>query len=156
VDIIAPGRVDKSGVLLHVEKMKSDIRFSDVKLEKEIGRGSFGSVYRATYKGHIVAAKVLRGVAGMQPRKEDIKEMRQEVAFLSGLIHAHLLSYVGACFEYPNLCFLTEYMAGGNLSDIIHGSEDGRMAPAPISRALQWYLAQAVASGVSFLHSRRS
>ena len=39
-----------------------------------------------------------------------------EVAFLSALVHENLLSFLGACFELPNLCLITEFCAGGNLS----------------------------------------
>lgn len=36
--------------------------------------------------------------------------------------HPHVLRFVGVCVEPPNLCLVTEYMAGGSLFDLLHGT----------------------------------
>ncbi|KAI0835832.1 kinase-like domain-containing protein [Hypoxylon sp. FL0890] len=58
----------------------------------EIGSGSFGKIFRAVdEKGHIMAVKVCK-----TQKKENIKQLRNEVDVLSRLHHPHIINYIGS------------------------------------------------------------
>jgi len=77
-----------------------------------------------------------------------LEELRKEVAALRSLSHPRLVSFIGACLQPPNICIITEFMAGGSLHHLLH------KARTPLTLAAQSKMALQVCEGVDFLHGR--
>eukprot|EP00027_Filamoeba_sp_ATCC50430_P015879 CAMPEP_0168570156 /NCGR_PEP_ID=MMETSP0413-20121227/16567_1 /TAXON_ID=136452 /ORGANISM="Filamoeba nolandi, Strain NC-AS-23-1" /LENGTH=524 /DNA_ID=CAMNT_0008602753 /DNA_START=138 /DNA_END=1714 /DNA_ORIENTATION=- len=73
----------------------------------ELGRGSFGVVYRGFVRGTSVAIKHL-SLAG-----NDMSAIEQEVEFMRNLPHPNVLQFMGLG-NSPN-CIITEFISGGDL-----------------------------------------
>lgn len=87
-------------------------------LEK-VGEGSWGSVLKGTYKGEVVAIKVIKNDSSDSPDWKSIKEFMQEISVLSKLKHERVVEFKGACMKASNICIVYEYMAKGNLRDLL-------------------------------------
>ncbi|KAL1745803.1 kinase-like domain-containing protein, partial [Schizophyllum fasciatum] len=88
-------------------------------IEKLIGKGSFGAVYRATDNSflHTVAIKVQRKYPAGDHDHTRLRREHHLHARLS--MHPNIISFLGT-FETPNsLCFVLEYMHSGDLQSII-------------------------------------
>ncbi|XP_070559117.1 leucine-rich repeat serine/threonine-protein kinase 2-like isoform X2 [Ptychodera flava] len=110
--------------------------------EHLLGDGSYGSVYRATYKNQPVAVKVFSKIGDSHPHWM----LRQEVTVLRRLRHLSLVSMIGV-----GLCprvLVMELAPLGTLSSIQNRDR-------PLSRGLQHRIALQVAEGLMFLHQHR-
>ncbi|XP_061175578.1 uncharacterized protein LOC133184504 [Saccostrea echinata] len=92
------------------------IKYSDLELGKTIGRGGFGVVYQAKYKGSVVAVKKLRVTC---VPKCLLQEFYAEINILNRLEHSFIVKFIGACTTVPNLCIVMEYMQM-SLYDALH------------------------------------
>ncbi|VAI69767.1 unnamed protein product [Triticum turgidum subsp. durum] len=110
-----------------------------------IGKGTYGTVYKAKFQHTIAAVKVLNSLEGF-----GTQQLQQELEVLGKIRHPHLLLLLGACPERG--CVVYEYMANGSLDDALNHRRNG-MPP------LAWYdrirVAWEVATAVAFLHSAR-
>ena len=78
---------------LYIDRVfESEIPPKDLSIRDLIGTGSFGEVYRAEYKGTIVAVKVIQGID-----ETVTAEFAQEAGVLSSLDHPNVLKFVGVC-----------------------------------------------------------
>eukprot|EP00850_Spirogloea_muscicola_P006809 SM000033S12330 [mRNA] locus=s33:214823:220009:+ [translate_table: standard] len=110
-----------------------------------IGKGGYGTVYKATLKdGTIVAVKRLDQVS----RQGDVEFIR-EVELLSRLHHRHLVNLVGYCADKGERILVYEYMAMGSLYEHLHGA-------IAQNHSLTWdsrtKIAIHVALGIEYLH----
>ncbi|XP_073359187.1 putative U-box domain-containing protein 53 [Aegilops tauschii subsp. strangulata] len=110
-----------------------------------IGKGTYGTVYKAKFQHTVAAVKVLNSLEGF-----GTQQLQQELEVLGKIRHPHLLLLLGACPERG--CVVYEYMENGSLDDALHHRRNG-MPP------LAWYdrvrVAWEVATAVAFLHSAR-
>mmetsp|Transcript_4120 Transcript_4120/g.12053 ORF Transcript_4120/g.12053 Transcript_4120/m.12053 type:complete len:271 (-) Transcript_4120:48-860(-) len=112
-----------------------------------LGTGGFGAVYRGTYRGQEVAVKRLHPAEGaMTPAQ--LEEFQKEVTNLSLLSHPRLIHLVGAAFQPPSLCIVTEFMPNGSLYSLLHTRRQQLASPQKLAMSMQ------VTEGVGFLHSR--
>jgi tRNA A-37 threonylcarbamoyl transferase component Bud32 len=117
-----------------------EVRFSDLRLGKQLGEGAFAKVYRGELRGREVAVKVLVG------NKDDsaVEQFRKEISLMRELPpHAHVVALVGYC-ERPHLCICVEFCSGGSLDVYL------RAHRTPLKRLLKW--AADAAAGVEHLH----
>ena len=84
------------------------IQRQDLKLEKQIGQGGFGSVFQATWNDQKVAAKRL------------IEIDRHEAEVLSKLDHRHIVKLLGVVDEDFELFLVLELCKGGSLRDYLN------------------------------------
>ncbi|XP_044959092.1 U-box domain-containing protein 35-like [Hordeum vulgare subsp. vulgare] len=109
-----------------------------------IGKGTYGTVYKAKFQHTVAAVKVLNSLEGF-----GTQQLQQELEVLGKIRHPHLLLLLGACPERG--CVVYEYMENGSLDDALHR---GNGTPP-----LAWYdrvrVAWEVATAVAFLHSAR-
>eukprot|EP00026_Physarum_polycephalum_P000443 Phypoly_transcript_00444.p1 GENE.Phypoly_transcript_00444~~Phypoly_transcript_00444.p1 ORF type:complete len:909 (-),score=141.61 Phypoly_transcript_00444:1068-3794(-) len=98
------------------ERRAYKIDFSSVEILDLIGSGSFGHVYRGTYRGADVAIKKLKH---QNMDKKQLQEFTQEAAIMVGLRHPNILLFMGVCLEPAKLCIITELMSRGSLYDLL-------------------------------------
>jgi hypothetical protein len=142
-------------VYIHLVSNRSFlIRPDEIVLSSEVlGRGAFGIVRKATFRGDTVAVKhlvedagALAGASGQQVRAC----FEQEVAIMCSIKHPFLLLVRGACFEPKNFFIVTEWMEGGSLFDILHAGGPG--APV-LSLRRRLAMSLDIACGVVAMHN---
>ncbi|CAF0972638.1 unnamed protein product [Adineta steineri] len=99
----------------------------DLKYVREIGKGTFGTVHRALYKGtYDVALKTLN-IQDENPNRSSIYDddddeymyvIRQQASVMIRLRHANLLRIIGVTFfESQQSSWITDFMRNGSLLD---------------------------------------
>jgi mitogen-activated protein kinase kinase kinase 7 len=75
-----------------------------------VGKGSFGVVWKATWRGNYVAVKHIDSEA-------EKKAFAVEVRQLSRVCHANIVKLYGACTRNPQypVCLVMEFAEGGSL-----------------------------------------
>lgn len=104
-----------------------------------IGKGSFGSVYKANWRNGVVAVKALSAL----PDKGPLVEVR----YLSRVQHPNIIRLYATCVKGPNVCLIMEYGEGGSLYNLLHCSRIKYTA----SNAMSW--CRQCADGVRYLHA---
>ncbi|XP_063299645.1 mitogen-activated protein kinase kinase kinase 7 isoform X3 [Pelobates fuscus] len=118
------------------------IDYKEIEVEEVVGRGTFGVVCKAKWRGKDVAIKQIESES---ERKAFIVELRQ----LSRVNHPNIVKLYGACLN--PVCLVMEYAEGGSLYNVLHGAE-----PLPYytaAHAMSWCLQ--CAQGVAYLHSMK-
>ncbi|XP_027167138.1 G-type lectin S-receptor-like serine/threonine-protein kinase LECRK3 [Coffea eugenioides] len=115
---------------------------------EELGRGSFGIVYKGEIKvGSIkdtVAVKKLDRVA-----QDAEKEFLAEVNTIGQTNHKHLVRLLGFCYEKQHRLLVYEYMGNGTLASLLFG----KTIP---SWKLRTQIATGIARGLVYLHDECS
>ncbi|CAE7451089.1 MEKK1a [Symbiodinium sp. CCMP2456] len=119
------------------------LEVTEIQKTVHIGSGSFGSVWKATVRGHPVAVKICQ-----QNTANERRVTLKELGFLCNLHHPRLVSFFGFAQTADQLIFVMELMTGGNLSDLLFCK---RPALSFRQKAL---MGCQVAEGLSFLHER--
>ncbi|KAJ0721106.1 putative dual-specificity kinase TKL-Pl-5 family [Helianthus annuus] len=109
-----------------------------------IGKGSFGEIVKACWRGTPVAVK--RILPSLSDDKLVIQDFRHEVNLLVKLRHPNIVQFLGAVTEKKPLMLITEYLRGGDLHQCLKGK--GALSPATaINFALD------MARGMAYLHN---
>ncbi|CAL9120418.1 unnamed protein product [Musa textilis] len=120
------------------EMKKATEKFSTV-----IGKGGFGTVYRAQFvDGSITAVKRMDKVS-----KQGEEEFCREIELLARLHHRHLVALKGFCAERNERFLVYEYMENGSLKDHLHSSGRKRL-----SWRTRLQIAIDVANALEYLH----
>lgn len=109
-----------------------------------IGRGSYGTVYKAKFHHTVAAVKVLNSFEGC-----GTQQLQQELEVLGKIRHPHLLLMLGACPEHG--CLVYEYMENGSLDDMLQC----RNNTPPLTWFDRFSIAWEVATALMFLHSSK-
>jgi len=122
------------------------IPFEELVFQKEIGRGQFGTVYLATWRGAPVAVKKLH-------YQEVTPELLQHFIREAGLMamlgnHPNVVRFCGLCVVPPNLCIVTQYFENGSLEDLVVN----RKPKVDLELRTVVSMAIDIASGVLHLH----
>jgi serine/threonine protein kinase len=141
------------------------IDYSDIKVGRQVGMGSYGMVFHGRWKGIEVAVKRF---IKQKLTERRLLEFRAEMAFLSELHHPNVVVFIGACVKMPNLCIVTEFVKQGALKDILyagpHGSTMVKYSEAgnntrggQVVVKLEWKqrlrMLRSAALGVNYLHT---
>lgn len=123
----------------------------DFKIMEELGRGSFGVVYKAKYRGDSLFY-VLKAIplSTLTPSKQ--KEALQEVTMLRKVDHPHIVRYYASFIEDNTLYILMEYVDGGDLHKAIRAQRDRHRL---FSETKLWKIAYELTLAVQYLHSCR-
>ncbi|WOH12589.1 hypothetical protein DCAR_0832095 [Daucus carota subsp. sativus] len=109
-----------------------------------IGKGSFGEILKAFWRGTPVAVK--RILPNLSDDRLVIQDFRHEVNLLVKLRHPNIVQFLGAVTERKPLMLITEYLRGGDLHQYL--KEKGALSPAvAVSFALD------IARGMAYLHN---
>ncbi|CAO2838482.1 unnamed protein product [Amaranthus hypochondriacus] len=111
---------------------------------EELGRGSFGVVYKGMINGELIPFRV--AVKKLDRRSGDTdREFKTEVNVIARTHHKNLVQLVGFCKEDDQRLLVYEYMSKGSLADYIFGDSK----PSWLERI---EIAQGIASGLLYLH----
>ncbi|KAH9288909.1 hypothetical protein KI387_042074 [Taxus chinensis] len=113
-----------------------------------LGRGNFGSTYRALLEtGESVVVKRLKDIEGLTK-----KEFDQHMECISKLQHRNLVPIAAYYFSKDEKLIVCNYMPNGSLFDRLHGIRGlGRM---PLNWKSRLNIAQGIVRGMSFLHTQ--
>ncbi|XP_042046632.1 G-type lectin S-receptor-like serine/threonine-protein kinase LECRK4 [Salvia splendens] len=114
--------------------------------KEELGRGSFGIVY----KGEIIGSQTIVAVKKLDRMFQDSeKEFKTEVNVIGRTHHKNLVSMVGFCEEGSHRLLVYEYMSNGTLAGFLFG----HLRP---SWSLRVQIAVGIAKGLAYLHEECS
>ncbi|VAI85214.1 unnamed protein product [Triticum turgidum subsp. durum] len=107
-----------------------------------IGRGAFGTVYKAAMPGAATTYAVKRSTQAHQSRSEFVAEL----SVIACLRHKNLVQLEGWCDEKGELLLVYEYMPNGSLDKALYGD------PCTLSWPERHNVAAGIASVLSYLH----
>ncbi|KAI7737765.1 hypothetical protein M8C21_013260 [Ambrosia artemisiifolia] len=109
-----------------------------------VGKGSFGEIVRASWRGTPVAVK--RILPSLSDDRFVIQDFRHEVNLLVKLRHPNIVQFLGAVTEKKPLMLITEFLRGGDLHQCL--KEKGALNPTTaINFALD------IARGMAYMHT---
>ncbi|KYQ94307.1 RasGEF domain-containing protein [Tieghemostelium lacteum] len=143
--------------MVDIPRSKFDIK--EIKLNKEVGRGAFGIVYEAEWKGEPIALKMLLPSTGdestigltddpdqkLEDRLKVFREFRHEVYSMSRLNHPSIMKITGFCIQ--PLSMALEYIRYGSLYSFLSNNTH------EVNWGLRLQIASEIAKGMQHLHS---
>jgi hypothetical protein len=116
---------------------------ADIKLEKEVGRGAFGIVYKGTWKKVDVAVKKASNMT-----QEQLESFIEEAVFMIKNVphHPNIVQFFGAAID-PVPIIVMEWLPNGALDSLL----DDAAVSISTGQMVQWMLD--IARGMSHLHS---
>ncbi|ELR13222.1 serine/threonine kinase [Acanthamoeba castellanii str. Neff] len=122
-----------------------EIAYEELDVGDMLGRGGYGEVYKAKWKGSEVAVKVMgAGTISKDGRERFVNEAR----IMSHLRHPNVVLFMAASTKPPKMCIVMEYMALGSLYELLHNE----LIPE-IPLVLKVKMIHQAAKGMHFLHS---
>ncbi|KAK2967459.1 hypothetical protein RJ640_020558 [Escallonia rubra] len=111
--------------------------------KEEIGRGSFGAVYKGTIQNNqkVVAVKRLEKVLA-----EGEREFQSEMKVIGRTHHRNLVRLYGYCHEGTKRLLVYEYMSNGSLANILFTSQNQPSWDERVGISLD------IARGILYLH----
>jgi hypothetical protein len=122
-----------------------EINPSEIDLEHSvrIGKGSFGEIRKAIWRGTPVAVKTIR--PSLSKDMAVLKDFQHEVEFMVKVRHPNIVQFLGAVTQRPPLMLVTEYLSGGDLHEVLRRKE-----ALPAALAVKFSLD--IARGMCYLH----
>ncbi|KQK19312.1 hypothetical protein BRADI_1g47570v3 [Brachypodium distachyon] len=130
------------------------IKNSDLEELRELGSGTFGTVYHGKWRGSDVAIKRIndRCFAGKASEEQRMKtDFWNEARKLASLHHPNVVAFYGVVLDGPggSVATVTEYMANGSLRQALQ-RHDNRI----FDRRRRLVIVMDVAFGMEYLHGK--
>ena len=116
---------------------------SVVKGKVFLGRGTYGVVYRATWKNQTVAVK------DMEYSEEQRNAFENEITLLEKVKHPNVIKLLAHCITDMSCSLIMEFAECGNLYDLLHSSK----AEYGVDHALVW--CHQTAQALAYLHNMK-
>lgn len=121
-----------------------EIGYNELCVDPEpIGRGGYGTVYKAKWRGSHVAVKKMK----LEGNNDRFSEFLQECQTMMSVRHPNIVLFMGACTVKPNLAIILEYCGNGSLWDVLRNHN------TPLPWYLRCKIALDTARGVNYLHN---
>ncbi|EOA23419.1 hypothetical protein CARUB_v10016601mg [Capsella rubella] len=129
------------------------IKDSDLEELRELGSGTFGTVYHGKWRGTDVAIKRIndRCFAGKPSEQERmIDDFWNEAQNLAGLHHPNVVAFYGVVLDSPggSVATVTEYMVNGSLRNALQKNVRN------LDRCKRLLIAMDIAFGMEYLHGK--
>lgn len=127
------------------------IKNADLEELRELGSGTFGTVFHGKWRGSDVAIKRIKNSCFMG-RESEQERMRadfwREAHLLAHLHHPNVVAFYGVVPDGPGgtLATVTEYMVNGSLKQVLQRKD------RTIDRRKRWLIAMDAAFGMEYLH----
>ncbi|GLI69747.1 hypothetical protein VaNZ11_014425 [Volvox africanus] len=121
-----------------------EINPDELTFKNRIGIGSYGEVYRGTWRGTEVAIKRF---LEQNLSQVTIKEFRDEVMIMSKLRHPNIVLFMGAVTQSNQLAIVTQFMPRGSLFRMLHRTREVLDPRRRLNMALD------IAKGMEYLHN---
>ncbi|WOL07776.1 hypothetical protein Cni_G16524 [Canna indica] len=118
---------------------------SKYELLHELGKGSYGAVYKARdiKTSELVAVKVISLTEG----EEGYEDIRGEIEMLQQCSHPNVVRYFGSFQGEEYLWIIMEYCGGGSIADLMNTTDE------PLDENQIAYICREALKGLSYLHS---
>ncbi|ELP84412.1 serine/threonine protein kinase HT1, putative [Entamoeba invadens IP1] len=117
LDITSGQQITTSVTVNVTTEESTKLNYRELEELSQIGEGSFGVVYKGTFRGNTVAIKKMK-ISGEQDDNVMI-EFDNEVAMLDKFRCEYFVHFYGAVFIPTKFCMVTEYAEYGSLQDLI-------------------------------------
>ncbi|KAL3532237.1 hypothetical protein ACH5RR_005758 [Cinchona calisaya] len=130
------------------------IKNDDLEELRELGSGTFGTVYHGKWRGTDVAIKRIndRCFAGKPSEEERMRDdFWNEAINLADLHHPNVVAFYGVVLDGPggSVATVTEYMVNGSLRNALQKSERN------LDKRKRLFIAMDVAFGMEYLHGKK-
>ena len=126
------------------ESSRLVIKHLELQLDKELGKGGFGVVFRGNWRHNEVAVKQLL-MDNISP--EAAEEFIKEAKIMAELRSPNIVQFYGYCVS-PHYCIVMEYMPEGSLFHLLRSNK-------PLGWPTQFNIAIDIAKGLSYLHHEK-
>ncbi|CAA7403152.1 unnamed protein product [Spirodela intermedia] len=127
------------------------IKGADLEEIRELGSGTFGTVFHGKWRGSDVAVKRLKPSCfsgGGAARDRLIADFWKEAHLLAQLHHPNVVAFYGVVTDGTSLATVTEYMVNGSLKQVL------RKKDRTIDRRKRLIIAMDAAFGMEYLHEK--
>eukprot|EP00615_Pteridomonas_danica_P008702 CAMPEP_0114357348 /NCGR_PEP_ID=MMETSP0101-20121206/21558_1 /TAXON_ID=38822 ORGANISM="Pteridomonas danica, Strain PT" /NCGR_SAMPLE_ID=MMETSP0101 /ASSEMBLY_ACC=CAM_ASM_000211 /LENGTH=375 /DNA_ID=CAMNT_0001500063 /DNA_START=433 /DNA_END=1557 /DNA_ORIENTATION=+ len=132
-------------------KMKKKVLFKQYELnpkliimDKKIGAGAFGEVFKGSFNGNTVAIKTMINVT-----EKTAKLFRAEILLTATLKHPNIVNFIGTCWGRELTCLVLEWVPKGTLGDLLESESQHELTWLdPLHK-----MAIDMAQGLNYLHS---
>ena len=151
-------QIDQNGQpqLLYIDKGRNKTnvgnRLSDFTIEKQLGKGNYGSVY-------LVKSKITNKIYAMKEilsencsNEQQKLKIQKEIKLLEGLEHPHIITYFSSFSENGNFYIITEYINGGSLEELIQIFKEKKLYA---KEKKVWDILVQILSGLVYLHENK-
>ncbi|KAM7266816.1 hypothetical protein ACFE04_008982 [Oxalis oulophora] len=146
---IEPTKAEAEAIDRGLQTIKND----DLEEIRELGSGTYGSVFHGKWKGSDVAIKRIKAscfAARPSERERLIADFWKEALILSSLHHPNVVSFYGIVRDGPDgsLATVTEFMVNGSLKQFLQKKD------RTIDRRKRLIIAMDAAFGMEYLHGK--
>ncbi|ELP95310.1 protein serine/threonine kinase, putative [Entamoeba invadens IP1] len=126
-----------------VSKLSTRLDSDELIEEKKIGEGSFGVVYKGTFRGNVVVIKKMKS-----SEENSLDEFNKEVSMLDKFRCEYIVHFYGAVFVPNKMCIVTEFAQFGSFFDVMNNKNSNE-----VDMKIRIKMMIDASKGILYLHS---